>query len=249
MVKMRQQPSRISSAFVFSRECDDREKPVSKTLRRVYSHLTFTGNTRHHGDGIVSRRRKRGQSWQDSIGRATRSRCPDARGGGGKHSEANISPVTTGTALITAKHTSAEDYAGWRRSAGEKGSPRASLTFARAMRRLRRALFMPACAIMVVARAFGMSLQCASKISGCISNTIRTPIASRRGRRGQRFAWITTAAGARPRAIATTKPSAREFEALGREEFDRRYYDPQSDHRSGAAARQLATKSRTFNGD
>ena len=75
---------------------------------------------------------------------------------------------------------------------------------------------------MVVARAFGISLQCASKISGCLEydpdpyravEDVEGKILmdhNRNRRSLKRHHYYQTV--------------AREFEALGREEFDRRYY-------------------------
>ena len=87
----------------------------------------------------------------------------------------------------------------------------------------------------VVARAFGVSLQCASKISGCLEYD---PEPYREADGGEKILMDhnRNRSPARHRHYETV---AREFEALGREEFDRRYYTERVVNRLAVAKAQL----------
>ena len=88
----------------------------------------------------------------------------------------------------------------------------------------------------VVARAFGVSLQCASKISGCLEYD-PNPYREEEGVEGKILMdHNRNRSPARHRHYETV---AREFEALGREEFDRRYYTERVVNRLAVAKAQL----------
>ena len=83
---------------------------------------------------------------------------------------------------------------------------------------------------MVVARAFGISLQCASKISGCLEydpDPYRYEYAKGQNADLELPAKVMRDHNRNRRSLKRHhyyQTVAREFEALGREEFDRRYY-------------------------
>lgn len=72
----------------------------------------------------------------------------------------------------------------------------------------------------VVARAFGVSLQCASKISGCLEYD---PDPDRQDENGERIVMDHNR-NRKPDRHRHYETVGREFEALGVEEFNRRYY-------------------------
>ena len=87
----------------------------------------------------------------------------------------------------------------------------------------------------VVARAFGVSLQCASKLSGCLEYD---PDPYRDVEDGERI-LMDHNRNRRPNRVRHYETVAREFEALGREEFDRRYYTERVLNRIIVAKAQL----------
>ena len=92
----------------------------------------------------------------------------------------------------------------------------------------------------VVARAFGVSLQCASKISGCLEYD---PEPYRTDENGERI-QMDHNRNRSPVRHRHYEIVAREFEALGAEEFNRRYYNERTHKRILLAKMQLRDEKR-----
>ena len=87
----------------------------------------------------------------------------------------------------------------------------------------------------VVARAFGISIQAVSKLSGCleydpdpyrreVTEVVTDPSHPHRVEMVERVTTHDHNRNRNPNRFRHYQDVAREFEALGREEFDRRYY-------------------------
>ena len=102
----------------------------------------------------------------------------------------------------------------------------------------------------VVARAFGVSLQCASKISGCLEYD-PDPYRYEYSKRANADTELPTKVmrdhnrNRKPERHRHYEDVGREFEALGREEFDRRYYTARVIDRLAIAKQQLRAEKKS----
>jgi hypothetical protein len=99
----------------------------------------------------------------------------------------------------------------------------------------------------VVARAFGISIQCASTISGCLQNDpdpYQIEIDPKTDVATGRKVLMDHNRNRSPSRIRHYETVGREFEALGREEFNRRYYTEDVLKRIILAKQQLRAEAR-----